>query len=256
MAALYTTWGLWSWVALFCGGVVCGVINTLAGGGSLITLPLLLFLGVPELAANASNRFALVIQNGAAVTSFWHQGTRDLNTIQWLAGPALVGSIIGAIIALHISPQQFRLALGILMLCSLPPIILRRQPFSQAHTHLASRPRPLLLVVFFFIGLYSGFIQAGVGVWSLLGLLFVGKFPINQANTIKSQLLFLTTLLATLLFLWHGQVLLLVGVALAAGNTLGAWLAAWLAHHTDLSWLRWLLLVVILCASTRLLGLW
>ena len=243
-------WGSWSLLVVV--GVMCGFINTFAGGGSLITLPLLIFLWIPPHQANASNRLALVFQNAASVSGFWWGGVRDTKSIVRLAGPALVGSFLGAYLAVVISPELFKKALGVFMLIALVPLM---RPHKASQQEAPEHPSVWLMILFFGVGIYAGFIQAGAGIWSLLALLLVGGYDLNRANAVKSQLLFLSTLLATAVFLWKGQVIFVVGLVLAVGNSLGAWLATTLASKVDMRMIRWLLLLVILFSSARLFGL-
>lgn len=249
-------WSLLNWSALIIGGIACGFVNTLAGGGSFITLPLLLYLGQPPQIANATNRMALVFQTGTAVYGYWNAGERDTQTVLWLAGPGLLGSVLGAYIAVYLNPAVFRPLFGVMLLLAVLPVLFRPKIFdNQAQDKDATeqtKPKPLLLVGFFFVGVYSGFLQSGVGVWSLLLLLLLSDFQVNHANAVKSQLLLLTTISASLLFLWFNQVVLLVALVLAVGNAGGSWLATRLVKDRKVPWLRWLILGGALAASLKL----
>lgn len=252
-------WSVLQWSVLISGGVICGFINTLAGGGSFITLPLLIFLGQPPLIANATNRFALVIQTGTAATGFWYAGERDTQTVLWLAGPGLLGSFLGAHLAVHLDPQVFRTLFALLLVLAVVPVLYKPKIFENPkHTDASEatqRPPIPLLWAFLFVGMYSGFLQVGVGVWSLILLLNFGAMHVNRANAIKSQLLFLTTGSATILFFIYDQVVLSVGLLLAIGNATGAWLATRLVREKNVSWLRWLVLGGSLAACLRLLNI-
>ncbi len=247
-------WPWWQWLFLVIGGLGCGFINTLAGGGSLLTVPLLIFLGVPPQLANATNRLALVASTGTAVLGFRFNGMQSARTVLWLAGPALCGGWAGAQLAVVLSPEVFRKIFAILLVLAAIPILLRPKLF-QAQTKLQAPgpPRWFLMLSFFFVGLYSGFIQVGVGIWSLLVLMFLGNYDIKHSNALKVQLLFLTTSLASLVFLWHDQIILTLSVILAIGSASGAWFATKMMRgDRDVSWIRWLLLISALAAFLRL----
>ncbi len=244
------------WGILFGGGIACGFINTLAGGGSLVTMPLLIFLGIDPLIANATNRLALVVQNASSATGLWLGGIKDSRSIRWLAPAALFGALFGAKLSFFLTPALFKKILAIIMVAVAVPIVSKKDSFKKkASSLLVGKPTPLLVATFFVIGLYSGFIQIGSGIWSLLALFTIGKYSINHANSIKSQLLFLTTLTATILFIWHGQVLFIVSITLAVGNMFGAAIASWVATKYSLEWLRWFIFVGVLVAASRLFGL-
>lgn len=220
----------------------------------MLTVPLLILMGLPPQLANASNRLALVVQTGTATAGFLYHGIRDTRTILWLALPGLGGSWVGAQLAVQLPPDVFRKVFAILLGLAVIPILFKPKLFQDNSVTPPSRPPWSLLVTFFFVGIYSGFIQIGAGIWSLLALLWFGGQNVKYANAIKVQLLFLTTGLASIVFLWHDQVILGISVILAVGNSTGAWLATWLmGGKRDVSWLRWLLLAVSLAAIFKLL---
>lgn len=249
------TWNFWQWGALLLGGVGCGFVNTLAGGGSMITMPLLIFLGLPPNEANATNRFALTFQYFISALGFWTQGQRDVQSLWKLVIPGLMGTALGSWFAILVDPALFQTMLAILLLIVVIPVVFRKNTWiDQATEQKPSTSGWWLSLVFFGIGVYSGFIQIGVGIWSLLALLGMGGFSLNHANAIKAQLLCVYALLATILFILHGQVWYGVAFGLAAANGVGAWIATRVAYRYSLTWVRWLLLVVVLLSSMRLLG--
>ncbi len=252
-------WKFWQWGLLMAGSVACGFINALAGGGSLLTVPLLIFFGLPAQIANATNRMALVVQTGAATYGFMAGGIRDAKTVLYLAIPGLLGSAVGAYLAVFLDPDLFRYLFGGFLILSALPAILKPAAFHapplRERKEEFSPPGLTLLAIFFFIGLYSGFIQIGIGVWTLLALLFIGGYDVHHSNTIKSQLLFLTTGIATGIFLYHDQVILAVGAVLSVGNAIGSWGATLLARKKEMRWINWLLLGSAVAAALRLFRL-
>ena len=251
-------WEWWAWLLLILGGLGTGFINTLAGGGSLLTLPFMIFLGIPPHIANATNRFALAFQTGSAALGFRRSGIKETKTLLWIAGPGLFGGWVGVRIAIELSPDAFRQIFALLLVLAALPAIMKPHLFrSQKDLEISSTKGPpwLLMGLFFFVGMYSGFIQIGSGLWSLLALLVVGGFSINQANSLKVQLLCMTTSLATIVFLWHDQVILLVAVILSLANALGSWIGIRLVRKREILWIRWLLLGSALAASLRLINI-
>ena len=150
-------------VAVVAAGFACGFINTLAGSGSLITLPLLIFLGLPAPVANGTNRVAIVIQNIVAVTSFRAQKVLDVKPAVRYAVPAVFGAIIGARIAVGLDAVQMERIIGILMLAMLPFVFWKPKTWLENKVGDASeRSLVSVVIIFFLIGAYGGFVQ-GLG---------------------------------------------------------------------------------------------
>lgn len=220
----------------------------------MLTVPLLIVMGLPAQIANATNRLSLVVQTGTATAGFLYHGIRDTRTIAWLALPGLGGSWFGAQLAVHLPPEVFRKVFAVLLAVAVLPILFRPQFFEDNKQPPPQRPSWTLIVTFFFVGVYSGFIQIGAGIWSLLALLWLGNHNVKYANAVKVQLLFLTTSLATLVFLWHDQVVLVISAILAVGTATGSWLATrLLGGQRKVTWVRWLLLAASLAAILKLL---
>ena len=161
---------LWQFPVVFIVGVVAGVINTLAGGGSLITMPVLILLGLPATVANGTNRLAITVQSVLAVTGFKRKGVSDFKSSLLMSIPALVGAIIGAQLAVGVSDSLFKRILAVVMLLVLGLILwnpIRRGQgnvqYNGGITSLSRSRRIASMLIFFFIGVYGGFIQAGIG---------------------------------------------------------------------------------------------
>ncbi len=237
---------------LFGMGLVAGVINVLAGGGSLLTLPVLLFLGLPAAVANGTNRVAILVQNIVAVDGFRRSGHLPLKIALVCAPTALLGSVLGAELAVGIGDEAFRRILAgvILMVCGVMVIDPARRFRFDART--LTRARIIALAgTFFVIGFYGGFIQAGVGFLIITGLLVHGM-DLVRINAVKVFVVGLFTITALVVFVAHGQVDWSLGAALAAGNALGGWLGTRLAVTKGHAWIRKLVLVVAVLFAVRL----
>ena len=152
-------------------GFLAGFINTLAGSGSLLTLPMLMFLGLPANVANGTNRIAIFLQNVVGVSSFRQQKLLDTRMGIWLALPAVIGSLAGAQIAVGLDEALMERIIGVLLAVMFFVILYKpgRWVKEQAGKSTA-RPTLLQFMIFFVIGFYGGFIQAGVGIFLLAGL--------------------------------------------------------------------------------------
>jgi uncharacterized membrane protein YfcA len=238
-------------------GFLAGFINTLAGSGSLLTLPLLMFLGLPANVANGTNRIAILLQNVVGVASFKQQKVLDMRLGIWLALPTIVGSIIGAQIAIELNELVMKRIIGGLLVVMFVLILYKpgtwiKDQAGQVH----AKPGILQMIIFFFIGIYGGFIQAGVGLFLLAGLVMGAGVDLVKANALKVFIVLLYTPLALGIFMLNNQVNYKWGLILAAGNMLGAFVGARVAVSWGATFVRWVLLAVILISATRLLGLW
>lgn len=204
-------------------GVVAGTLNVLAGGGSFLTMPALIFAGVPPIAANATNRVAIFLQNIVAVWSFHRHGVVDWRYVPWAAIPATCGAAIGAWAAVEIDPKVFRHVLGGLMIVVTLWTLwdpLKKRP--QASGEALPDPKILPLAAgFFVVGIYGGFIQAGVGFLILAATTMAG-LDLVRGNAVKVLSILVYTGLALGYFIWHGQVNWTLGLVLAVGNMIGS----------------------------------
>lgn len=245
------------YLAVVAAGFAAGFINTLAGSGSLITLPLLIFLGLPANVANGTNRVAILLQNVVGVTSFDRQNILDRRGTLMLSGPLAAGALLGANIAVNLNEAILRRTIGVLMLVMLVVIII--QPKRWLHgtrQGLEKWPAWWQLGLFFVIGIYGGFIQAGVGIFLLAGLVLGVGYDLVRANAVKVGVVLVFTVFALGVFIFNDQVNWGVGLLLALGNMLGAWTAARVAVDKGALWVRRLLIVVVVVSATNLLGLW
>jgi uncharacterized membrane protein YfcA len=236
-------------------GVVCGFINTLAGSGSLISLPLLIFVGLPANVANGTNRVAILLQTMVAVGKFRQEKRLSLKTSVGLVIPAIIGAIIGAQVAVNLDEVMMRKAIGILMVVMLVVILVKPKRWLEGRPDLMERrPGWLQWLIFLGIGLYGGFIQAGVGIFLLAGLVLGAGYELVRANAVKNLIVLCFTIFALVVFILNDQVVWVVGLVLALGNMIGAWIAAKMAVERGAIFVRWLLIAVVIVSAAVLLG--
>ncbi|NOY36768.1 MAG: sulfite exporter TauE/SafE family protein [Chlorobi bacterium] len=237
-------------------GIIAGFINTLAGSGSLLTLPFLMFLGLPANIANGTNRIAILLQNIVGVTRFRQKKVLDYREGLWYGLPAVIGAIIGARIAVDIDEKILRQAIGILLIAMFFLIVLKPERWLQGRHHKQSTgTRILLIIVFFIIGIYGGFIQAGVGFFLLAGLVVGVGADIVRANALKVFIVLIYTPLALVIFMLHHQVDYVPGLVLSLGNMTGAWLGANVAVSWGPRFVRVILLLALLISALKLTGI-
>jgi len=219
-------------------GFVAGFINTLAGTGSLITLPVLILLGLPATVANGTNRLGVLMQNIVAVATFRNRGALDIAGSWKLVLPAVVGSVLGARLAVDIDQQMMRNVIGVLMLVMLAIMMFKPERWIAEH---ASPRAPRLAVevpLFFAIGVYGGFLQAGVGIFLLAALVLGAGFNLVGANAVKNLIVLAVTVVAIPVFVLHDQVQWTLGLLLGAGQAAGAWFAARIALKRGAGFVR------------------
>ncbi len=233
-------------------GVIAGFINTLAGSGSLLTLPLLIFIGLPPTVANGTNRIAIMLQSLVGSIGFKKQGILDLRTGIRLGIPSVIGSIAGALIALAISNKMMERAVGILLFVMFFIILLKPEVWLKDRSGSLSRSWVNTLV-FFLIGVYGGFVQAGVGFFLLGGLVIGAGLDLVKANAIKNFLVFLYTPFALAVFMIGQQVDYKAGLILSLGSMTGAWLGTKSAVTWGPVFIRYVLLVAVLASAIQLI---
>ncbi len=237
-------------VILLVGGAFAGAVNAMAGGGSMLTVPLLVVAGVPGVAANGSNRVGILTSNVASFLSFRREGkTVDPRVLLPIVPPALVGSLVGAYGISQLTDETFERAFGLLMI---PLIILTvRKP--QVRTDADPWPVTLTATVFFIIGIYAGAIQAGVGL-VLLAALSRSGLDLITANVVKVIFIFLATCIALPVFILDGNVRWGPAIVLAIGLSAGGWIGAKLAVRGGEKPIRIVMIIAAIALALRLIG--
>lgn len=235
-------------------GLVAGAINTVAGGGSLLTIPALIFLGLPAPVANATNRVSVLLQALTATQQFHKRGLLPVRKAVLPLVWASLGAAGGAWLGASIEAGDLERVIGVLMLVML--VILVLDP--KRWLHPAEQPAPAWLQagVFFFVGAYGGFLQAGVGFFLLFALAGLGGWDLVSGNGAKSLIAAVFTLPALVIFISQDLVRWGPGLGLAAGSVVGAWLGTRLAVGWGPRFVRAVLVVMVATASSKLLGLW
>ena len=243
------------WPVIVLAGFLCGFINVLAGSGSLITLPILIFAGLPAKVANGTNRVAILLQNVVGVAGFHRQGVLDTHHGPRLMIPAVIGALLGAKIAVDIDERMMRLVIAIVMFIMLGILLLKPKRWLEgAEVTQRDHWNWLEMAVFFFIGIYGGFIQAGVGVFLLAGLVLQSGYDLVRANGVKLLIVLGYTPFALAIFIMEDQVDWLLGLLLAVGNMAGAWIGARVAVSWGPKFVRWVLIAVVAFSAVRLLA--
>ncbi len=244
---------VWQIPLLVAVGLVAGILNILAGGGSLLTLPVLIFIGLPASTANGTNRIAIFCQNIFAISGFRKRGVFPVKLALICTVPALVGSYFGATLAINIDDALFRKILGLIMIGVMIFTVLDPAKNLKIEEGKMSAMRfALLLITFFGVGIYGGFVQAGVGFIVIAGLLLHG-LDLVRINAVKVIVIFAFTMVALAVFIAHGEVDFGLGLALAAGNSVGGIIGTRLAVEKGHDWLKKVVTVTVMVFAIKLL---
>ena len=234
-------------------GIIAGFINTFAGGGSMLVVPFLIFLGLPANMANATNRVAIFLQEIVSTATFHQKKILDFKTDYPLLLPTTLGSIAGAFTAVDIQEELLRKVIGGLLIILFFMILLDPNGWVKANADRAKARNPFIrFLVFFGIGFYGGFIQIGVGFFFLFGLVLGFGFDLLKANALKVLLILSYTLIALAIFIYYGLIDWSTGFILSCGNMLGAWLGTRLSIKWGAKYIRYILLVALVLVSLKL----
>jgi uncharacterized membrane protein YfcA len=239
---------------LLAGGVIGGVLNTLAGGASALTVPALVFIGLPGTIANGTNRVGVLVQSVVAAWRFRAEGVSGFRKSAPVLLPIGLGSLAGASAIAQVSDETFNLIFGVVMVLLVFPML--RPPRAADST----RPRkmwstPVRFAVFFLIGLYGGAIQAGVGLFLILALSYAG-YDLVQANSIKVVANAALTAVAVPVLVFNQQVKWFPAAVLAIGFTIGSALGVRVAVRGGEKVIRPVLVASVLFLAGRMIGLY
>lgn len=241
----------WEALLLVVGGAAAGLINAVAGGGSILTVPLLVLAGVPGNDANGSNRVGILTSNAAAATAFRKLGVRGLSTATPILIPIIVGSLVGSYGITQVTDESFERVFGLVML----PVIFLSLRKPNVNTDVEPWPLWLTAAVFFAIGIYGGAVQAGFGLIMLAALTRAG-YDLVAANNVKVVANLMLTIVALPVFIVQGNVRWLQALILAAGLTAGSWVGAHAAVKGGERFIRGVMVVAAILLAGNLLGVY
>lgn len=242
-------------VLLVITGLLAGVINILAGGGSNLTLPALMVMGMPADIANATNRVAVTLQNVVAMRGFYKHDKLPTEDLGAILMPTLVGGFLGAISASY-APEWILKPLLLCVMITMTIIMLVKPSVISPPPGTIPRKvkeKPSAWWWLAGAGFYAGFIQAGVGFILITALAGALRYDLVRTNALKVVCVLLPTLVALAVFTARDQVLWVPGLILASGSMVGAHLAVKFSITAKPSTLKWFLLIMTLCGSAAVL---
>lgn len=240
-------------IILIFAGIFAGFANTVAGGGSLLTLPILIFMGLPPAVANGTNRIAIIMSTLSANIGYASKGVITYPFGIYLGISALFGAILGARIAIDIDGVIFNRILAIIMILVVLTIAFKpniSNHLSQERT--TGKHLLISLVAFFFIGIYGGFINAGIGFIIMLYLNTFNRMNLVRVNSVKVGVAFIYTVGALVTFALSGNVNWLYGFIMAIGTSIGAWTGSRLSVDKGEGFIKFFLIIIVIFMSLKL----
>lgn len=241
-------------IILFAVGAVAAFINVNAGGGSSLTLPVLIFLGLDPSVANGTNRVAILFQNVSAVYAFKEEKFYELKNSLILSALTLPGAIIGAVTAVSISDELFEKILGVIMIFIIITMILPKKKTEKTESDFTIDWKIVMAMIV--VGFYGAFLQVGVGFLLMASFQYLMKLDLIRVNMHKVFVVFIFTLPALLVFILTDNINWFYGLTLAAGNAFGGWWGAKLSVKKGEKLIKFVLIVAILIMALKLLNVY
>ena len=236
---------------LFCVGAMAGFLNVFAGGGSALTLPILIFIGLDTATANGTNRIALILQNVSGISSFKKQKVKGLRIAFKYALYTIPGAIAGAIFSIQITHEWFERILAVIMV-GIVISLFKENSFQNKEQVEETNPNIFFYITLFLIGFYGGFIQVGVGFLIMAALFHSLHTSLIRVNFYKLVIILVYMIPAVLIFIMNDKINWTVGLSMAVGNMLGAWIGANINVKKGDKFIRYVLAVAMLIMAIKL----
>ncbi|MEM6300719.1 MAG: sulfite exporter TauE/SafE family protein [Pseudomonadota bacterium] len=243
---------VWQLFLLTAAGTFAGIMNVMAGGGSLLSVPIMLFLGLPGPVANGTNRISIIAQNAVAIRTFFRRGFADFRLSLSLSAAAIPGAVLGALVGVRIEGEAFDRVLAVIMLGVL---ILMQFPSKKREGESEPLTRKRLIaghILMFGAGCWGGFIQIGVGFILMPILHRVMGLDLVRTNMHKVFIALAYNLIAIVIFASAVSIHWTFGIALALGNALGGYLGARFSVAGGELWIRRAFTLVLIIFIAKL----
>lgn len=243
-------------LVLIISGVIVGFVNTLAGGGTIISMSLFMMLGLPPVVANGTNRIAVILQNAVSVFNFYRDKKLDVQKAIYCTVPVALGSLLGSNLSIIVNDTIFVVSFVIIMVVML--LLMFIKPDKWLVGDAAKREKPmsfLQLFLYFLIGIYAGFVHIGMGYFLLAVLVLINGFDLLRANAIKSFIVLFYVPFSLIAFIYHGLVNYEYGLTHAVGNMIGAYIASKWAVNWGMNFIRWVVTVFCVISCLHVLNI-
>jgi len=243
----------WNDIILIFVGMLVGFINTLAGGGSSILYPVLIFMGMPIHTAIGTSRIAFVAQGIFSVAGFKSKGVFLFPFNVYVAIAAMLGGLLGAWISLQTPADRLTDILAFIMII-IAILILIQSRLKKQHDTYRIKGKWLIIsfIIYFLIGVYGGFIQAGMGFMVIIAGTLVNRFNLTVANSVKALIVLVMTLPTLYMFAVNGYVDWIAGLFIAAGTGIGSWLTSRWSVKVNEKYLRIIIASIVIMLAVKL----
>ena len=242
---------------IFVAGVAAGISNGIAGGGTFLTFPTLLALGIPSLQANVSSTVGILPSTFGGVRGFRRELTLHRSLVRELVPTCMLGSITGAALLLLGSEQTFRSVVPWLvgsatLLFAMSPGITKR--LSRKGTSDGADPvhRKSLFVGIFLASVYGGYFGAGLGIMLLAAMAVTLPYELNVIQGLRSALALLINLVAAVVFVARGHLAVMAVMVLLVGALIGGWLGTLLIRRLSSTVVRVLVIAIGVATTVKL----
>jgi len=240
---------LLNYILIFLAGTLAGFVNVMAGGGSMLTLPALSLLGLDISIANGTNRIGILFMNAMATGKFHKSGNLHFKRALLLMVPTTIGAVIGAFIAVEINEDLLKNMVGYIFI-GLSVLIIAK-PDIWTKERVVKRRTWLSMIVFFLIGIYGGFLQAGVGFFLMTALVLLEGFDLVKTNANKVFIIACYTLISLIIFTFNGKVNFPAGISLALGGSLGAYIGSHVAIKNGANFIRYVVFFAVIASAVK-----
>lgn len=241
-------------ILVFAVGLFAGIINTIVGGGSLISVPLLIFTGLPPHLAIGTNRFAMVFNTGVAAIDYHKKVKYEIRMLIIPTLFASIGSVIGANIVLQINEMLLEYIIAIFMIIMGVIIFYKKELGLRKETPLVTQKKYYFIILLSFIlGIYGGFYGAGVStMFAFLFVAVLGTSFLKSAGITRFVVTVLS-IIAVPIFLLNSKIDFLYGCLLAVSFILGAKIGVRLALKAGNLWIRRFMVFLVIISSINLI---
>jgi len=209
------------------GGFFAGILNAFAGFGSIITLAIYMdVLGVAGHLANATNRVNVLASSSVSAYTFHKNGKLELVTGKWIIVAVFLGAMVGVFMATQIDAEGFKQAFKYLLIPIFLVLLINPKKFITPDTESTIASPWITMPLYFLMGIYAGFIQAGFGVIFLMVAVMMSKYNLITGNGLKIAIVAIYTTVIVIVFQLNGMIIWKAGLALAAGQAVGGFVAA------------------------------
>jgi len=240
-----------NYLLIFLAGIFAGFVNVMAGGGSMITIPALTLLGMGIDVANGTNRIGILLQNIIATRNFRMGRVLDIRRAVFLTIPTTLGAVLGTTLVVQLNRSILRSIVGIIFLVMSVFILWKPKTLLEGKERKVNNS--VSFGIFFLVGIYGGFIQAGVGFLLMFALVLAEGYDLVKTNAIKVFIVMCYTIVSLLIFAFNNKVDYVAGLVLALGTMSGAYVSSKLALKRGAKFVRYVLFIMVVTSAIRYL---